>query len=266
MVESNDGLLRAEDLCFSYFNGRVVSHVSLTLGRGDLVGLIGPNGSGKTTLLKLLSGVLKPALGHVSLEGRQVQALERREIAQRVAVVPQELHVPFPFTVREMVSMGRTPYVRPLVGLTAEDHQVVRDVMGATGIGDLAGRDFATLSGGEQQRVIIAMALAQEPRFLLLDEPTVHLDLNHQVEILELIRRLNREKGVAVLAALHDLNLAALYFDRLILLNRGAIVATGTPAQVLTAARILEVFSASVLVEAHPVTQAPQVTVVPLSQ
>ncbi|MBI4758185.1 MAG: heme ABC transporter ATP-binding protein [Chloroflexi bacterium] len=259
-------MLRAEDLCFSYFNGRVVSHVNLALGTGDLVGLIGPNGSGKTTLLKLLSGVLKPALGHVSLEGREVQAMERREIARRVAVVPQELHVPFPFTVREMVSMGRTPYVRPLVGLTAEDRQVVLDVMGATGIGDLAGRDFATLSGGEQQRVIIAMALAQEPRFLLLDEPTVHLDLNHQVEILELIRRLNREKGVAVLAALHDLNLAALYFDRLVLLNRGAIVATGTPTQVLTAARILEVFSASVLVEAHPVTRAPQVTVVPLSQ
>ncbi len=172
--------------------------------------------------------------------------------------------MPFGFTVYEMVMLGRTPHVRPLVGVSARDRQIVLEQMRLTGVADLASRPFNELSGGERQRVVVAMALAQEPEILLLDEPVVHLDISHQVEILELVKRLNRERGLTVLATMHDLNLAALYFDRLILLERGQVVADGTPAQVVQEERIRRVFGATVQVQEHPTRRTPHVVLLPL--
>ncbi len=257
-------LLQAEGLVFSYNSHPLLEGIDLSLGRGDLVGMIGPNGSGKTTLLKLLSGILRPQRGQVSLQGQPLRAHTRRQIAQRIAVVPQELQVPFSFSAREIVEMGRTPHVRPWHGETALDRQVVEQVMDATDTAPLAERLFNELSGGEQQRVVIAMALAQEPEVLLLDEPTVHLDINHQVEILELLTQLNRERGLTVLATMHDLNLASLYFGRLAMLNQGHIVAEGAPGDVLREDRLREIFGAQVQVQPHPTRQRPQVIVLPL--
>lgn len=266
MVETSSAL-RTEGVDFYYYenDGMVLRGVSLELGAGELVSLIGPNGSGKTTLLRVLSGLLMPKRGKVYLDGQDMRVLRRRQIARRVAVVPQELVMPFAFTAYEMVMMGRTPHVRPILGAGPRDHQVVVEKMRLTATLELAERPFNELSGGEKQRVIIAMALAQEPDILLLDEPTVHLDINHQVEILELIKRLNRQEGLTVLATMHDLNLAALYFDRLILLDKGQVVANGSPVEVLREESIRQVFQAEVQVQEHPTRHTPQVVVLPLT-
>ncbi len=198
----------------------------------EMVGLLGPNGSGKTTLLRLLSGVLLPQQGKVLLKGRDLRQWRRRGVAQHIAVVPQDLHMPFAFTVEHMVSLGRTPFVSFFGSQTKCDQEIVYNAMSTCDITALAGRVFNELSGGERQRVMVAMALAQQPELLLLDEPTSHLDIKYQIEILELVQRLNREHGVTVIAAMHDLNLAARYFPRLVLFQRG-IVADGRPAEVL---------------------------------
>jgi len=261
----NDIALQAQAVSFSYSNGLVLQNVDLALQRGELAGLLGPNGSGKTTLLRLLSGLLPPRSGQVLLDGRDLRGMKPRQIARRVAVVPQELHMPFGFSVQEMVMLGRTPHVRPLAGAGRRDRQVVEESMRLTATSDLAERPFSELSGGEQQRVVIAMALAQEPEVLLLDEPVVHLDISHQIEILELVKELNRRRGLTVLATMHDLNLAALYFDRLILLERGQIVAQGAPGEVLYEERIRQVFGTEVQVQQHPTRHTPQIVLLPLT-
>ena len=259
----DEPILSVSKVDFSYYNGLVLQDVSLDFAPGSMSSLIGPNGSGKTTLVKILCGLLRPRRGQVLLHGRDVSRLSRREVSRQVALVPQELVVPFDFTVYEMVMLGRTPYVKHLRGVTAQDRKVVGRMLALTSTETLARRPFNELSGGEQQRVIIAMALAQEPRVLLLDEPVVHLDVNHQVEILELIRRLNRDAGLTVLATMHDLNLASLYFDRLVLLNEGKVVASGTPGEVLREDTIRRVFRAEVRVQPHPVRPRPQLVLLP---
>ena len=266
-MRGNSSTLKADGVDFSYYkhDGLILRGVSLELEAGELVGLIGPNGSGKTTLLRVLSGLLVPNRGEIYLRGQDMRAFDRRQIAQRVAVVPQELVMTFAFSAYDMVMMGRTPHVRPILGAGPRDRQVVAEKMELTATSSLAERPFGELSGGEKQRVIIAMALAQEPGILLLDEPTVHLDINHQVEILELIKRLNRQGNLTVLATMHDLNLAALYFDRLILLDAGQVVASGSPAEVLREESIRQVFQANVQVQEHPTHHTPQVVVLPFT-
>jgi iron complex transport system ATP-binding protein len=255
--------LEIRQVDFSYFDGLVLHNVSLAIKAGEMVGLLGPNGSGKTTLLKLASGVLKPGRGEVRLDSTNLNQLHRKSIARNVAVVPQQFHIPFAFTVSEVVMLGRIPFINAFAGETVVDREAVSSALGVVGISELEERRFDELSGGERQKVILAMALAQQPRLLLLDEPTVHLDITHQIEILELVRNLNTEKRITVIAAMHDLNLASLYFDRLILLKDGRVLADGTPAQVLTEERIREAYSASVRVEMHPVTGAPHIIIMP---
>jgi iron complex transport system ATP-binding protein len=261
----DEPIVSARGVDFSYYNGLVLQDVSLSLASGSMTGLIGPNGSGKTTLVKMLCGLLKPKRGQVTLTGRDVLRLPRKEVARQIALVPQELNVPFDFTVYGMVMLGRTPYVHHLRGVAPHDVEIVQRMLRLTATERLAHRPYNELSGGEQQRVIIAMALAQEPRILMLDEPVVHLDVNHQIEILELIHRLNRETGLTVLATMHDLNLASLYFDRLVLLNEGRIAVSGTPGEVLREDIILRVFRAEVRVQPHPVRPRPQLVLLPPS-
>ena len=252
-------VLQARGIRFAYLDGIVLKGISLELWPGELVGLIGPNGSGKTTLLRVLSGVLSPQEGEVLLGGRDLRRLSRRQIARRIGVVPQELAMPYAFTCREMVMLGRTPYARPLAWENRRDRKAVEEAMALTNTLPLAQRPFNELSGGERQRVIIAMALAQEPEVLLMDEPTVHLDINHQVEVMELIRHLAREKGLAVLAVFHDLNLAAHYSERLLLLNGGRIYVQGSPQEVMTPHHIRRAFGAEVVIQPHPLTARPTV-------
>jgi iron complex transport system ATP-binding protein len=255
--------LEIRQVDFSYFDGLVLHNVSLNIGAGEMVGLLGPNGSGKTTLIKIASGVLKPGKGEVRIDGSSLNHLKRKAIARSIAVVPQQFHIPFAFTVSEVVMLGRVPFIKAFAGETVADRDAVSNALGVVGIGELEQRRFDELSGGERQKVILAMALAQQPRLLLLDEPTVHLDITHQVEILELVRNFNLEQGITVIAAMHDLNLAALYFDRLVLLKEGRVLADGTPTEVLTEEMISEVYATSVRVEQHPVTGGPHIVVTP---
>jgi iron complex transport system ATP-binding protein len=241
-------LLELQHITFGYDQQTLLCDVSLHIARGEMVGLLGPNGSGKTTLLRLISGVLQPQQGQVVLEGRTLRQWGRRRVAQRIAVVPQELHMPFDFTVEQMVELGRTPFVNAFWGSrSAQDRLLVRESMQATGVESFATRVFHELSGGERQRVTLAMALAQQPALLLLDEPTAHLDIKYQVEILELAQQLNRERGVTIVAAMHDLNLAARYFPRLLLFQR-EVVADAGPAMVLEPGLLSRVYGIQVQV------------------
>ncbi len=255
--------LEFQKVSFSYFNGRVLRDINLAVKAGEMVGLLGPNGSGKSTLIKLASGIIKSREGEIHLDGTSLRELNHKSIARRIAVVPQQFHVSFAFTVAEIVMLGRIPFLKPFGEESVTDKRLVSDMLELVGLTRLKERRFDELSGGERQKVILAMALAQEPKLILLDEPTAHLDITHQVEILELVKKLNNERGLTVLAAIHDLNLASLYFNRLILLKEGQIFADGTPSQVLTEKTIGEVFSASVRIEPHPATGVPHVVVMP---
>lgn len=247
MVNEAAPLLDVDGVTFGYDRQPLLYNVGMQVKAGEIIGLLGPNGSGKTTLLRLVSGVLRPQAGNIYLQGRDLRQWGRRAVAQRIAVVPQSLHMPFAFTVEQMVSLGRTPFINFLGAFSKRDQSVVLDAMHATDVERIAAHTFNELSGGEQQRVLIAMALAQEPLLLLLDEPTTHLDIRYQIEVLELSRQLNRERGVTVIAAMHDLNLAARYFSRLLLFQRG-IVADASPAEVLEPGLLNRVYGVQVQV------------------
>jgi len=256
-------MISLSHVSFSYNNAPVLTDINLEVATGEMVALLGPNGSGKTTLIKVACGVLRAAQGEVFLNGARLAGLKRRQIAQWVAVVPQQFFTPFAFTLREVVLLGRTPFLKGYSDGGPKDGQAVDQAIAQVGIEDLKERYFNELSGGERQKAVLAMALAQEPGLLLLDEPTAHLDINYQVEILELVRKLNREQGLTVIAAMHDLNMAALYFDRLVLLKGGRVFAEGRPDEVLTEEIVRDSFSASVRITRDPMTGAPHVIVKP---
>jgi iron complex transport system ATP-binding protein len=242
----------------------VLRNVSLTADRGDLIGILGPNGSGKTTLLKILAGALQPQSGKVTLEGRSLNEWSQREIARRVALVPQETHAPFDFTVLEIVLMGRFPHLGAFALEGPEDLAIAHAALDATGTAEFSGRLFNTLSGGEKQRVVIASALAQSPQLLLLDEPTASLDVGHQIEVQTLLRRLNADGGVTMVLSTHDLNLAAALCRKLILIRNGQVIASGPTEEVLTQATVRELYGVDADVEHHP--RAGHLTVVPIER
>ncbi|MYU22351.1 ABC transporter ATP-binding protein [Streptomyces sp. SID8352] len=237
----------------------LVRDVSLTARPGETIGLVGPNGSGKSSLLRTVYRVLRPGSGRVLVDGEDAWSLPVRRLARTVAAVVQEPAADFDLAVREVVAMGRTPHKRLLDGDTPEDAAFVRSALTAVDALHLADRPFDRLSGGERQRVLIARALAQRPALLVLDEPTNHLDIRHQLSVLGALRRL----PATVLLALHDLNLAAYYCDRLYVLSGGAITASGPPAEVLTPRLLAEVYGVGAEVAVHPRTGAPQVTFLP---
>jgi iron complex transport system ATP-binding protein len=234
-----------------------IEELGFEIGPGEIVGVIGPNSSGKTTLIRLLTRVLEPASGEIRLEGAPVRRLSRTDLARRVAVVPQGTLPQFPFTVGELVLMGRYPHDPGRYFESPRDRTVAREAMEATGVLELADLPLDHLSGGERQRAVIARALAQEPRLLVLDEPTAHLDLRYQVEAATLLRRLNRELGMSILLVSHDLNLAAEVCDRLLLLNAGRATAIGSPETVLDDALLASVFGCEVVVDKSETTRRP---------
>jgi len=262
--------LTAERVSYSYGKrpGAVsvpaLDGVTVRVARGSLTGLLGPNGCGKTTLLKLLSGVIRPGTGSVSLDGRPLAQLSRRDVARRIAVVPQETHPAFDYTAIEMVLMGRHPHLGPFALEGPADLAIAAEAMASTGTAHLAHRAYMTLSGGEKQRVVIASALAQAPEVLLLDEPTASLDLGYQLDVATLLGRLNRERGVTMVLATHDLNLAASVCDSLVLLREGRVLADGPTAEVLTAATVRQLYDVDADVRPHE--DAGHLTVVPLGR
>lgn len=251
--------LTASGVSFAYGRKVVVNNISLRLSPGQMMALAGPNGSGKTTFLKILSGVRKPLSGSVTLEGRPMSQLGRREVAQRIAVVSQHADSKLMFSVEELVSMGRSPHQSLLGQGTKGDKQAIDDAVQAAELVDLRTRRFGELSGGEQQRVMLAMALAQNADYLLLDEPTVHLDLHHQHELLELLQALHKTRRLGILAVMHDLNLAGLYFEWLALMQDGHLVTSGKSEDLLRKPENLSIFQAPLRVVDHPETGAPQV-------
>ena len=256
-------MLQAADVSFVYGPGLAGLHdVSLEIPPGDLVGILGPNGSGKTTLLRLLGGMLTPASGRVMIDGRDLGRIPRREVAKRIAVVPQETRLSFEYSVLEVVLMGRYPHLGAFELESQQDLAIAREALAATGTLALEDRLFPTLSGGEKQRVIIASALAQSAGLMLLDEPTTALDPGYQIEIATLLRRLNAERGVTMAVATHDLNLAAALCRRLVLLRKGRVLAAGPTDQVLTRESVRALYNVEADVQFH--AGAGHLTVVPL--
>lgn len=256
-------MLKMSDLSCGYGTKIIINRINLHIKKGEFVCIIGPNGSGKTTLLKAITRIIKPAKGNIFLEGRDLNNIDKREIAKKMAVVSQNLPI-VSMTVKEFVLLGRTPHYKTLQLLeNKSDIEVVEHAISMTGIERLQNSLMSEISGGEVQLSLIARALAQEPWILLLDEPTAHLDITHQVNILDLIKRLNKDYQLTVIIILHDLNLASEYCDRLILMNNGQITKTGIPEEVLNSIDLEEVYKTLVVVEKNPLSNKPFVLIVP---
>jgi iron complex transport system ATP-binding protein len=238
-----------------------MSGVSLGIAPGEILGVIGPNSAGKTTLIRLITRVLAPSAGEIALNGRSLTSLSAWELARQVAVVPQEAPPALRFSVEQLVLMGRYPHAPGRFFERDSDIAIARDAMAATGVLNLASLPVEILSGGERQRAMLARALAQEPRLLILDEPTAHLDLRYQVECASLLARVNRERGTSVLLVSHDLTLAAQLCDRLVLLAAGRIARLGSPAEVLEESLLNAVYGCPVTVERSPTCDRLQVQI-----
>lgn len=258
-----------EDVSFRYGHRShsqdtyALHHVNVEIRSGEVLGVLGPNGSGKSTLLKLLARLLWADQGRISLWGEDISVRSQKEIARSVALVPQETQQQFPFTISEMVLMGRFPHHGGLGGFrweTDDDVAIAHEAMCEMDVSNLGSRLITDVSGGERQRAIIARALTQQPRVLLLDEPTAFLDLHHQLDIARILRRLNRERGLTVVLVSHDLNLASQYCDRLLLLQQARLVHVGTPTEVIRQEILESVYRCPVLIDRHPQSGMPRVT------
>src|SRR4030042_2014814 len=253
-------MIDVNSISFRYHEDWVLQDVSFRVEKGEFLGVIGPNGSGKTTLLKILYHLLSPQRGEILLELVHMKKMSRSDIGKRIAVVAQETHLLFPFSVLEMVLMGRSPYLGHLMFESEKDLEIAKKAMEWTKILPFSERPIDELSGGERKRVFIARALAQEPEVILLDEPTANLDIHHQIDFLDLIHNLNREKGLTIAMASHDLNIASEYCDRLILLREGRIYKIGSPREVITRENIEEVYGCAVWVDENPISGLPRIT------
>jgi len=246
-----------------YASVKILENVTFQAEAGELIGVLGPNGAGKTTLLKTISGVLKPNGGVVYVDGRELNRMGVKEVARNIAVVPQDPQTTFNFTAMEIVLMGRNPHMSRLQLESPKDVQLALSSMRLAGVEHLADRMMDEISGGERRLIMIARALAQEPRILLLDEPTLHLDIANQIKVMELLRELCGKRGLLVIAVLHDFNLAARYCDKLLLLSGGRVQATGTPEEALTRENLSHVFGVQVYVKRHEMTNS--IYIVPVS-
>lgn len=247
--------LSADEISVSYGDHKVIEKLSLEISQGGFIGILGPNGCGKTTFLRTLSRILKPESGAVFIEGTDVSDFDSKALARTIGCVSQETNIAFNFTVKDVVMMGRHPHIGRLTPLSETDLKIVDDAMKTTNVSHLADRYVTEISGGERQRVLIARSIAQQPKILLLDEPTSHLDINHQIEILGMIQELTPE--ITVIGVFHDLNLASHFCDRIVLMEKGKIIKVGTPSEVLTPELIKKSFSIRMMVTTHPLSGKP---------
>ena len=254
--------LRLDNVSLGYGKQTVLRNVSFEARPGEMLGIIGPNGSGKSTLIRGITRLIQPSCGKIFLDGSDISGINRQKLAQLVAVVPQNPTLPEPFTALEVVLMGRTPHLGLLRYEGEKDLAIVKGVMEATQTLAFAERRVGELSGGERQRLTIARALAQEPKIILMDEPTANLDINYQIETLDLARQLCLKQKLIVVVTLHDLNLASQYCDRLVVLSNGIVYRQGIPQTVINAQIIKEVYGAEVYVYPHPVNKLPATLIV----
>lgn len=254
-------IISLDSVTFSYNHQPVLKDLNLSLVSGQFIGIIGPNGSGKTTLLKLISGILSPQQGTIKLLNQDIGKMSRKKIAQVVSMVPQESYIAYNYKVKEVVFMGRIPFISQWKGETARDYQISKDAMEKTDSLIYAEKGIRQISGGEMQRVSIARALAQSPRILMLDEFTSHLDLNYKYEIIRILRQLLKKEIMCIISVFHDLNLASYCSDNLILLNKGRIEKTGSPQEVINNHNIKKVFQTETHIIQHPEFSIPQVII-----
>ncbi|MBU8919246.1 ABC transporter ATP-binding protein [Bacillus sp. FJAT-29953] len=251
--------IEVESLSKRFDNQSVLDEISFSVKRGECLGIIGPNGSGKSTLLKLLSGVDRATAGRIELNGKRIELYTRKELAKWLAVLQQESLPPIGFTVREVIEMGRFPFQNWLGEEKTEIEPLIDSIIEKMGLSELSDRLLESLSGGERQRVALGKTMAQQPKLLMLDEPTTYLDIGHQVLLMDRIREWQQEDDLTVIAVLHDLNIAALYCDRLLLLHNGRVVAAGAPKYIIRADLIQHIYGTTPIVMEHPVFGVPQI-------
>lgn len=256
-------MIEVNGLSKSFDGKTVLNELSFAVAAGETLGIIGPNGSGKSTLLKLISGVDAPDAGHIRLDGKPVQAYSRKELARWLAVLQQDALPPVGFTVREVLEMGRFPFQNWLGDEPEDRSGLIDGIMEQLRLKPFASRSLEHLSGGERQRVALGKVMAQQPRLLLLDEPTTYLDIGYQMQMMDTVRRWQEEERLTVVAVLHDLNLAAQYCDRLLLVRGGRLVRIGTPWEVLERGLIMDVYETDPIVTSHPVSGVPQLLLQP---
>ncbi|MGR3178061.1 MAG: ABC transporter ATP-binding protein [Candidatus Anammoxibacter sp.] len=249
----------AEQLCFSYSKTPFIQDLSFDFKAGELFNVIGPNGAGKTTLLYLLGGIIKPLAGQVLLDDKPLSSFKRQTLAKIMTIIPAESNIAFDFTVYDIVAMGRYPYHSPLSALTKNDRGIIREVIERTGLTKYEYKIFNNLSSGERQRVLIARALAQKTPILLMDEPTVHLDIHYQLDIYRLAQSLAHDKNLSIFMISHNLNYASMYSDRIMLMHEGRIVKIGSPDEIFQAELLSEVYGTALSVYPHPKTGQPTI-------
>jgi len=253
-------IFEIKEMTFGYRKDLILKKLTFDISEGEFLSVTGPNGTGKSTLLRLMSGFLKPSEGSVKFMGQKLDSVNQSELARKLAFVLQDSFINFPYTVREIVSMGRFPFLGTFQNESKDDKNIINIAMEKTGVFNLAERPVTELSGGERQRVMIARALAQTPSVLILDEPTSSLDINYQIDILDTIKLLNRDEHITIIMVAHDLNLACQYSDRLLLLSKGSVYASGTPCDVITEENIYNVFSLHVNIDKEPSRGFPRIS------
>jgi len=247
-------MLEIRNLNFSYGNNSVLKEITFSATAGEFISIIGPNGAGKSTLIKMMDGILNAGESEILLEDKSIGDYSRKELARKIAYLPQDNKFTFSYTVREVVMMGRFPYLRGVFTYAAEDIHVVKEMMTLMEIDQFADRSFNELSGGEKQRVLIASALAQQPNIILLDEPTSALDLHHQIAIYQILKKLQKEQNLTIIIVTHDINLAAQYCERITLMGNGMIIRDDTPKKVLQFNLLQETFGVKVYIDINPLT------------
>lgn len=253
-------ILEIQDITAGYGNGDIIKNISFSLNKGEFLSVLGRNGSGKSTMIKAIQGLLRDISGKILVDGKEMLSYKPRELAQKMAYVPQLFEVSFEFTVEEVILMGRYVHQGKFTGITAEDRSIIEEIMDLTEITRLKDKKIAHLSGGERQRVFIARALAQDTPLLFLDEPSAHLDINYQVEIYQILKRLQKEKNKTILTAEHNINLAVPYSQRLLFLKNGRIHSLGSPIELITKQNIQEVFHTDVDVRKNLHSGLPEIS------
>jgi iron complex transport system ATP-binding protein len=251
-------LFELEHVNYRYGNFPVLDDITFTIAEGEMFGIIGPNGSGKSTLIRIISGLYPPLSGKVLLRSKPLSSISNKELARQIAVLEQEGTPPLPYTVEQVVSMGRYPWLKPFSDLSANDLEIVENILKNLNLWDKRTKKVSALSGGQRQLVSLARAMAQEPRILILDEPTTYLDIGHQILVMEHVRKWHQEQGLTLIMVLHDLNIASQYCDRILLLDQGKIIRSGSTSEVLSQDILAKVYNADLIRVDHPISGVPQ--------